>query len=108
MSKYVDVDVLVRKLDNWYKDLVDIYGQDDNYVKGYSDAINDIADVPETDIQEVKHGYWTIRYEGRYKRAKCYCSVCDKSNGIGGIISNQKKPYCPNCGAKLDLEEENV
>jgi hypothetical protein len=57
------------------------------------------------DIQEVKHGKWAIRYEGTYKRAKCYCSVCGKSNGIGGIISNQKKPYCPNCGAKMDLEE---
>lgn len=56
-------------------------------------------------IQEIKHGKWAIRYEGTYKRAKCYCSVCGKSNGIGGIISNQKKPYCPNCGAKMDLEE---
>lgn len=59
-----------------------------------------------TDVQEVKHGKWTIHREGTYKRAKCYCSVCGKPNGIGGIISNQKKPYCPNCGAKMNLEDD--
>lgn len=104
MSEYVDVNILVRKLDNWYKDLIDIYGLDEEYVKGYGEAINDIADVPTVDVQEIKHGHWTIRYEGTYKRAKCYCSVCGKPNGIGGTISNQKKPYCPNCGAK-NLED---
>lgn len=69
------------------------------------EAIDCLKCVPAADVQETKHGYWIIRYEGTYKRAKCYCSVCGKPNGIGGIISNQKKPYCPNCGCKMDLEE---
>lgn len=64
-----------------------------------------IDNAPTADVEEVRHGKWTIRHEGTYKRAKCYCSVCGKSNGIGGIISNQKKQYCPNCGAKMDLED---
>ena len=58
--------------------------------------------LPPADVQEVKHGHWTFRYGGTYKRSKCYCSVCGKPNGVGGIISNQKKPYCPNCGARMD------
>ena len=53
-----------------------------------------------------QHGHWTIKYEGTYKQARCYCSVCGLRNGIGGIISNQKKPFCPNCGAKMDEEEK--
>lgn len=64
-----------------------------------------IDNAPTADVEEVRHGKWTICHEGTYKRAKCYCSVCGKSNGIGGIISNQKKQYCPNCGAKMDLED---
>lgn len=50
--------------------------------------IEECSDWFTTDVHEVKHGKWTIRYEGTYKRTKCYCSVCGKSNGIGGIISN--------------------
>ena len=76
-----------------------------DYMQGFDAALKLVEIEPAADVQDVKHGKWSIRYEGTYKRAKCYCSVCGKSNGIGGIISNQKKPYCPNCGAKMDLED---
>ncbi len=73
------------------------------YINGDVTVSKDLIEkIPTADVQEVRHGYWTIRYEGTYLRAKCYCSVCGKPNGIGGIIENQKKPYCPNCGAKMD------
>lgn len=104
MAKYVAFDIAVRKLGIWYNDLAEANGSDDDFVKGYGEAMDNLADVPAADVQEVKHGKWTIRYEGTYKRAKCYCSVCGKPNGIGGIISNQKKPYCPNCGARIEDE----
>lgn len=54
---------------------------------------------------EVKHGRWEFRYEGTYFHCRAYCSVCGKHSGIGGIKTNQAKPYCPNCGAKMDLKE---
>lgn len=104
MPKYVDLDKLVNRLKEHCTTIVKERWFDD-YVHGYSDTISDIMDEPTADVQEVKHGKWTLRHEGTYKRAKCYCSVCGKSNGIGGIINNQKKPYCPNCGAKMDLED---
>ena len=52
-----------------------------------------------------KRGEWIIRHDGPYGRTRAYCSYCEKHSGIGGIVSNQKKPYCPNCGAKM-LEGE--
>ena len=106
MPRYIDQDKLVNRLDEHYVALVKKCGFDDAYARGYGDAISDVNDEPAVDVREVKHGKWTIRYEGTYKRAKCYCSVCGKPNGIGGIISNQKKPYCPNCGSKMDLEDD--
>lgn len=54
------------------------------------------------ELAEVRHGEWEFRYEGTYHRCRCYCSVCGKHSGIGGIKENQRKPYCPNCGAKMD------
>ena len=50
--------------------------------------------------EEVVHGRW-IEVRGRYA-----CSVC-KSRALlhfGGIGQNLS-PYCPNCGAKMDLEK---
>lgn len=93
MAKYIDANLLKAEFTG-------------NFTKAYAvPLIKSIIDQqPIADVQEVKHGKWTIRYEGTYKRAKCYCSVCGKNNGIGGIISNQKKPYCPNCGARIEEE----
>ena len=58
--------------------------------------------VPAADVVEVVHGEWFFRNDGRYAQTRCYCSACGKHSGIGGIRTNQMKPYCPNCGAKMD------
>lgn len=54
---------------------------------------------------EVKEGEWIFKYEGTYNSRRAYCSVCGKRSGIGGIKENQMKPYCPNCGAKMKVDE---
>ena len=65
------------------------------------DAIDRIAKLS-ADVVEVRHGEWEFRGDGRYGQTRCYCLVCGKHSGIGGIRANQLKPYCPNCGAKMD------
>ena len=61
-----------------------------------------IGSIPAADVAPVVHGRWVVRFDGPYKRRRCYCSHCGKHNGIGGIAKNQEKPYCPNCGAMMD------
>ena len=61
-----------------------------------------IDDAPAADVAPVVHGRWIVRFDGPYNRRRCYCSHCEKNNGVGGIAKNQEKPYCPNCGAKMD------
>ena len=67
-----------------------------------SQAIYAIRDVPAADVAEVEHGYWVDKPTGRYCHIGSYCSVCEEKSGIGGIESNRHKPYCPNCGARMD------
>lgn len=55
--------------------------------------------------REAALAIWVIRFDGPYKRRRCYCSHCGKHNGVGGIAKNQEKPYCPNCGAKMDIKD---
>ena len=47
------------------------------------------------DVSPVVHGRWK-----RYGRNLGECSNC-------GEIVNIRYNYCPNCGAKMDLEEKN-
>ena len=51
------------------------------------------------EISRVRHGRWTDGDQ--------YCPICrkDKFRGLDADIWSDWKPdYCPNCGAKMDLE----
>ena len=91
MPRYIDAEKLCELAKNHINKSVDC---------------NDIMRFPFADVQEVRHGHWEFRFEGTYSRTRCYCTVCKQHSGIGGIRKNQLKPYCPNCGAKMDEKEE--
>lgn len=65
------------------------------------------SDTIETLLEERearKHGKWEFVREGTYfKKVRAYCSSCGKRSGIEGTIEDQKKPFCPHCGAKMDI-----
>lgn len=51
---------------------------------------------------EVVHGRWIV------KGQEVFCSHCDKESGYNHWGASAFSNYCPNCGAKMDLEEQNV
>jgi hypothetical protein len=67
--------------------------------------IEHLSDIPTVDAEIVKHGKWISGAEdftcGNYKY-ECSCCECyfNLSDGDGDYY------YCPNCGAKMDLEYE--
>lgn len=65
----------------------------------------EVNPVRPTNLAPVVYGKRIVRFDGPYNRRRCYCSHCGKHNGVGGIAQNQEKPYCPNCGAKIDEGE---
>lgn len=65
-------------------------------ISSLTDAINR---TPAADVEPVRHGQWGKR-QG-YLLEFAACSLCGKEIPTVGIIPN----YCPNCGAKMDLEE---
>lgn len=65
----------------------------------------EVNPVRPTNLAPVVYGKWIVRFDGPYNRRRCYCLHCGKHNGVGGIAQNQEKPYCPNCGAKMDKGE---
>ena len=56
--------------------------------------------IPAADVVEVRHGRWeTAPYNGVYDMR---CSACGFAPGIRFYSSD----YCPNCGTRMDKEDE--
>ena len=100
MSKYLDFDIAIRKLGTWYNDLAEANGSDDDFVKGYGEAMDDLADVPAADVQEVKHGKWDEIRDEHGNLVTLIHREC-------GRMSMGDDNYCPKCGALMQ-EEENA
>ena len=67
---------------------------------GLADCIaRDISELPDADVAEVVHGRWIWNEEGEIDWEQFYrCSNC-------GDKEYWESNFCPNCGAKMDLEE---
>ena len=74
--------------------------------KYYNSIYNLIFNMPESDVEEIKHGYWygVNHYQDK---ASGQCSECKKR----GILRTDRDDYglwyidmprCPNCGAIMD------
>lgn len=65
----------------------------------YDQIMYDIEHIPAADVEEVKHGKW-IEYLPVLGAGNLQirCSEC-------GLTNDFKTSCCPNCGAKMDLED---
>ena len=54
-------------------------------------------EIPTADVAQVVHGRWIASHD-----EFCACSICKYPVYVGWNQTN----YCPNCGAKMDKEEE--
>lgn len=62
-------------------------------------AMEIVASPPAADVAPVVHGRWERDADGDW-----YCTNCDEVVAIceSGRERTYRKPYCPNCGAKMD------
>lgn len=76
-------------------------------VKIKDNILREIKDAPEIDARPVVHGYWRLLdLTGKdsnvpyVKYSHVECSVCRDIES--SVLYNRR--FCPNCGAKMDLE----
>lgn len=94
-KKYIDAEELIRLIA-----LTDIFKSIDDFIdSNNSEVVKIIESMSAADVEPVRHGKW-IKAAGLNPR----CSVCKK----WAICDKNAKPiltdYCPNCGAKMDVE----
>lgn len=94
-----DMSELIRRKDV-IKAMGDIHPMDYNTIS----LLERIQQIPAVDAEPVRHGKW-IENEGF--DGDCYytCSVCHCDwTTIDGTPTENNMRYCPECGAKMDLE----
>ena len=65
------------------------------------EAVMSVRRIPAADVTPVRHGQWRwITYDANPKIGNWHCTYCNRIPK-----SFQKEDFCPNCGAKMDLEE---
>ena len=97
-KRYIDTDEAIKAI----ADMPNCYnGFSDTYDKAC--IIGVLEELPTADVQEVRHGWWSHYYDDVLVSGTC--SVC----GWKSIIMETDvadMPYCPNCGAKMDENQE--
>lgn len=101
MTEYIEKEKLYQYLDNeveWRNNQDRLF------------ALESVSDFPAADVAPVVHGKWdeipnqymsVVGKDGSYHGNVTSCSVCHEINP-----NAYKTNYCPNCGAKMDLEDK--
>ena len=101
MPKYIEREALLRKFNH---DDMENDGHDFVHLNVARKAIEE---APAADVAEVVHGRWKLLDE--CSNAGVYCSICHKAvyrESAWYKNVHIKSKYCPNCGAKMDKEDE--
>jgi hypothetical protein len=65
-----------------------------------------LEEADDADVEEVKHGEWEIKTD-EYDCEYMMCSVCKEEFYPADADTVDITPnYCPNCGAKMDVERK--
>ena len=105
-KEYIEREALETDLNHRLNFLMAENGEYDHYTSGFDEAVTRVEDFPAAaDVVSVRYGRWEKAVEshldthtGEYWEEYYYnCLECD-------CASEWKSPYCPNCGAKMDLE----
>ena len=71
----------------------------DKYGIPLANLVDTFADIPAADVAEVRRGRWEKH------GSKWQCTGCKVLMSIDGTPQENLLYYCPNCGAKMDVED---
>ena len=107
MARYIDADKFAEriKLSPAFKNI--------GFIEGdlLQSVVLDLLDnAPTADVEEVKHGEWIDKWDGKYANPTYVCSNCGEKALLENYINELDQwryrqslsIRCPHCGAKMD------
>lgn len=121
--RLIDADALQRAFDDAHKDEPDFYCCNFLNAAGNPstewDCVDDILEsAPTIDAQPVKHGRWSECWRDPARNViSVICSACEgasltylpkKDLAVDDVPKKIciQMPYCPKCGARMEVEED--
>lgn len=97
--RLIDADVYRKILKQWISECNEINDSAGDII---FDCVCQLDDAPTIDPESLRpHGRWEHTHTSASYYSECWkCSVCGFEDTEGYDFK-----YCPNCGAKMDLEE---
>lgn len=106
MAEYIDREAFKKSVEEHYCKPCKAEGKDHNdcwcRACWVDDMLDEVIDAPPADVAPVVHGRWI--HDGRRIKGGIdwgHCSECGRSDNFCARTN-----YCPNCGAKMDEEED--
>lgn len=96
------LDKLQEAYDEMFDFITDLPSGLDGFESDFDAAYKELLEAKSADVAPVVHAKWAEvmfrdRFNARYW--EYLCSSCNR-------YANREYDYCPNCGAKMDLEED--
>lgn len=100
MPRYIDADKLFHSVKAFLFDLIE-KNVDMVEITEFNVMFKELlAKEPTADVAPVVHGKWVN------KNDTPHCTVCDYIPAFDVALDDiYYSPFCPNCGAKMDLED---
>ena len=105
MAEYIKLEDATAIIEEKQKELCSVgrygrgyvYGSDREKYDAWDEIIDALENVPDADVVPVVHGRWgTGRFNLETGNYEEQCTRCRN------FSKEYDKPYCPNCGAKMD------
>ena len=104
MKKYIEQDIAIEQIGDLVATMSVCTSTDECFgMKSMKNrALDTLRNIPVADVVEVQHGRWINhgQYADFFPHKEYRCSVCDQPYLEIEMWYN----YCPNCGAKMDLD----
>ena len=103
MAEYIEREAAIAYIreqsEECQKAFEELGGESGIYADAYNDLAEDFYSIPAADVAPVGHGRWERDADGDW-----HCTNCDEVVAIceSGRERTYRKPYCPNCGEKMD------
>ena len=99
--RLIDADAFVKGWQDTLDENPDKKGTDAHLVSELFIAL--LKEEPTIEAEPIRHGRWE---KSPHLYGYVRCSVCKNCNVWDEWVDGNKWNYCPNCGAKMDLEGE--